>query len=102
LTFSSCNFVKIKIKNQEWCADKGKLGAVCFNTLNSNSRTITKKDWDAQSFGRLSTDAQTFADIKATLINLCKTTKRCSYEVEQLVLNFTNQVEKHTNKGVKK
>lgn len=100
LTCNSCYLATIKIKNQEWFGDKGKEGAVAFNTLGGKTkRVIPKSTWDSikvgrdTRFGKLCTDSTTFADIKKNIINLCKATNRCSFEVKKKVDAFFKNVE---------
>lgn len=92
---------KVKINNQEWCGDKGPFGAKCFNTLNKNTREIPKATWDKiaigndHRFGMVCTTSDVFAELKETMLKLCKATKRCTYEDQQKAIAFVNQVEKN-------
>lgn len=89
---SSC--ARVKIKNQEWCGDKGPLGAHCWNTLNDKERDITPSVWNAlkvgpdHRFGKACTEIENITDTKAAIINLCKASKRCTFEDEANVIRW--------------
>lgn len=88
-TLVSCG--NVRVKNQEWCGDMGELGADCFNTHNSNTRSPTKEQWDEERFGMVCTTAKTFADIKATILKLCKGYKKCIFDTSSNSVSFTNR-----------
>lgn len=85
----------IPIKNQEWCGDLGQFGADCFNTLNENHRQIFKEDWDKERFGMLCTKASNFADVKETILKLCRAYKNCTYERTTSVIKFNDKVNEY-------
>lgn len=97
LVLSSC--AKIVVKDQEWCADKGPLGAHCFTTLSKNERDIKKADWDKLAigqdhrFGKVCSDVENFTELRATILKLCKITKRCTNSFKNTVVNFVNKLE---------
>lgn len=102
---TSCGILRVarvKIKNQEWCGDKGPLGAYCFNTHNSSTRTIEPEVWNTigvgpdYRFGKLCTDAGNFTDTTAVILKLCKVSKRCTYDAKKKIITFTEQVESFT------
>lgn len=102
---SSCSILriaKVKIKNQEWCGDKGPLGAYCFNTHNSSTRTIEPGVWNTIAvgpdyrFGKLCTDAGNFTDTTAVILKLCKVSKRCTYDAKKKIITFSDNVESFT------
>jgi len=88
MLLSSCGTVKIN--NQEWCGDMGELGASCFNTLNSKTRDIEKLQWDEERFGMLCAKSSVFADVKRTVLQLCKAYKKCVYNREENTVSFYN------------
>ncbi len=88
---ASC--AKVPIKDSEWCGDFGSEGASCFNTLSDNKRDISKEEWDKERFGMLCTKSQTFADWQASILKLCKASKRCSFENQKVIFNFMENVE---------
>lgn len=86
-----CACSSIPIYDAEWCADKGPMGAVCFHTLTSDKdRVISKADWDSMSlppndkqrFGQVCTQAETFAQYKASISKLCALSKACIYQTQ--------------------
>jgi hypothetical protein len=83
---SSC--ARVPIKNSEWCGDLGAEGASCFNTLNDNSRDISKEEWDKERVGKLCTSPETFADLQAAILKLCKASGRCVYDSKSKSLIF--------------
>jgi hypothetical protein len=88
---SSC--AKVRIKDSQWCGDLGESGAACFNTLSDNYREISKNEWDQKRVGMICTKPQTFADWKAAIINLCNSTKRCTYSDKRILFHFIDNVE---------
>lgn len=103
--FVSCSLLrvaKVSIKNQEWCGDKGPLGAFCFNTHNSSTRTIEPEVWNTIAigpdyrFGKVCTDAGNFTDTTAVILKLCKVSKRCTYDAKKKIITFTEMVENFT------
>lgn len=98
-TLISSGCARVKIKNQEWCGDKGPLGAKCWNTLNNDEREIKSEVWNKidvgpdYRFGKVCTDIQNFTDTKAVILNLCKATKRCTYDMKNKVITFADKLE---------
>lgn len=90
---------KVQVNNQEWCADKGPLGATCVNTLHAGKRDIPKDVWDKieigpdHRFGKLCTSGDTFADVKKIILKLCKVTRRCTYNDKLKVVSFVEKIE---------
>lgn len=63
----------------------GSEGATCAHTLSDATRDLTKEEWDALRFGQACTHADNLANWIEAILQLCKTTKRCTWqEVEQL------------------
>jgi predicted small secreted protein len=87
---SSC--AQVQIKNSEWCGDLGEYGASCFNTLNEDGRDIQKDQWDEERLGMICTKADTFADLQASIIKLCKATNRCSFDKKKIIIHFMNNI----------
>jgi hypothetical protein len=88
---NSC--AKVPIKNSEWCGDLGSEGASCFNTLNDNSRDISKEEWDQERIGMICTKPQTFQELQSAILKLCKASKRCTYENKKIIFNFIKNIE---------
>jgi len=98
-SFAACGTVKIK--DGEWCADRGPLGASCFHTLTDESRDIEKEVWDKiaigpdHRFGMVCSEPDNFANWKAAILKFCSRTKSCSYEFKKKVNEFSERVEAH-------
>lgn len=93
---ASCTHVEIK--DSEWCADKGYLGAKCFNSLSSNTRKIAKREWDEERFGILCTKSENFTNWKSAIEKFCYQTKACTYEVKETIKELETKIEKATGK----
>lgn len=92
LSLSSCGHVEIK--DQEFCGDKGSLGAKCFHTLTPATRTISQPEWDNYRFGQICEKAEVFADWKKILEEQCSLHDNCDYPETRAVLDFLGRVEK--------
>lgn len=88
LILSSCGTVVVK--NQEWCGDFGEAGAECFHTQSDDKRTVPKVQWDEERFGMLCAKPSVFADVKATILKLCKAYKKCIYDSRTDTVTFWN------------
>lgn len=88
---SSC--AKVNIADSEWCGDLGSAGASCFNTLSETQRDISKEAWDKERVGWLCSKPETFADWQATILKLCKASKRCTFEDKKVIFNFIQNVD---------
>lgn len=82
----------VKVNNQEWCGDFGELGAECFYTQSSETRIVEKPQWDEERFGQLCAKPDVFADMKRTILQLCKAYKKCVYD------NRTNSISYYQDK----
>jgi len=87
---SSC--ARVQVKDGEFCGDLGSEGAVCFNLLSDGVREISANDWDDERFGMICSKAETFTNLKTVAIQLCNTTKRCSYEEKQNLIKFQDKI----------
>ncbi len=83
----------IKLNNAEFCGDMGVEGAACFHMLSSDTRNLTKEEWDAERFGQVCTDPQNYADLKAVLLKFCNSTKKCTYEIKKKIEEFDLKLE---------
>lgn len=88
LSFSSCG--SVKIKDSEFCADKGRMGAVCYTLISGTERRIPIDEWERMQLGRISGDVEAFADLKKAVIKLCNITANCSYEEKKTISGFGN------------
>ena len=77
-TLISCKTVQIK--DQEWCGDKGAGGAWCFHTFKQDERELDRYEWEALRFGWICTSPQSFGEMKSEQLQLCKISKKCTYE----------------------
>lgn len=84
---------KMKIKDAEWCADMGSLGATCVNTLSEGSRDIEKAKWDEERFGQVCTQPENFAEWKATILKFCSKYRVCSYEFKKKLESVDQKLE---------
>lgn len=75
---TSC--AKVHFSNSEICADLGDAGAFCQMTLSDDSRDFTKEEWDEIRFGWLCMAPETWEELKASILKLCKETNVCAYE----------------------
>jgi hypothetical protein len=78
---SSCSTVKIK--DYEMFGDLGKFGAIKVHTLFTEIPPvkILKPEWDDLRIGMVCTDANSIADIQATVDKLCaRNPNACDYE----------------------
>jgi hypothetical protein len=90
-SLASCSTVVIK--DAEFCADAGELGAFCFNTLSEKERDIPKADWDTERFGMICTKAEHFAEWKAAILKLCRKNPICTYDMAREVKRFSGRIE---------
>lgn len=97
LTVASCGTVPIR--DQEWCGDKGAMGASCFHTLSDEKRQLDRYEWAAERFGMVCTKAENFADTKAAIEKLCRTSKRCSYEDKVMLKKFFTNIDAMKSAG---
>lgn len=92
LNLNSC--ARVKIKDAEWCADAGSIGASCFHTLSEQTRDIEKEAWDEERFGMICTKSENFAEWKKSILQLCKMAgKRCTYDIKRNIIRFNEKVE---------
>lgn len=95
LNLESC--AKVKIKDHEFCADAGELGASCFYTRSNQTRRIPLHEWEEQRIGMICSHANTFADWKATILKLCRLAgRRCTYQAWREVVEFHDKIESFT------
>jgi hypothetical protein len=77
---SGCSTVTIK--DDEFCADKGTLGAACSTMLTDTVREIPKNVWDNYRFGMLCETDSVFSDLKTDLEETCSKCNCCSNETK--------------------
>ena len=86
LNLSSCGHVRIK--DQEYCSDGGIFGATCVTTLSEQRRDIPPEIWQHERVGMICSSADVYAENVATLLKLCKVSKRCTYDAKKKILKF--------------
>ena len=91
LILSSCG--NVQVKNTEWCADIGPLGATCFNTLNDDTRDLDELEWEYERFGYVCTSPDDFAEIRKVIEKLCSSTRRCDFEDQKKIKNFFKKMD---------
>lgn len=77
----------LKIPNVEFCADKGKYGAVCAYWLNAKDtkRRIKKSDWDKARIGMFCTSPKGLGAINALVEKACQQNKKCIEDIKTLI-----------------
>lgn len=96
LLLTSCT---VPIKNSEFCADAGRLGATCFHLLSDEQRDIPKAKWDDDRFGMVCEKPTVFADWKSIIETFCQNTGKCTYAQQEAVNNLMKRVDASTKKG---
>lgn len=87
---------RVPIKNAEVCGDLASEGAECVNTLNDDTRSLTKDEWDQERFGMVCTKADNFAHWMASIIKLCKAAgNRCTYDSKKKIVKFMGKINDH-------
>lgn len=72
----------------------GPIGASCFHTITTETRTIPKPVWDIERFGMICTQSTNFAEWKATIEKLCQVTRKCDFVTKQAIAEFFARVDK--------
>ncbi len=79
----------LEIPNVPICADKGKFGAVCANTIgDANVRQITKLKWDQMRVGWFCMDAKALGDYKTFIEKACQQDQKCVEGVRRVLENL--------------
>lgn len=76
----------VKIKNLEFCRDKGKLGATCAYWLNAEEtkRRIPVLEWNKKRFGMVCTSEESMGNINALIETFCQD-RQCVEQLDELV-----------------
>ena len=83
-TTSSCQ--SVIIKDAEWCSNLEDGSAYCVHTLTGKKRMVSKEQWDKERVGKLTTSAETYANIKEVIKQLCSQTNDCYFDKTKKVL----------------
>lgn len=85
LTLSAC--AGVKVKDAEFCADMGPLGASCFHSLSEGERDIPYDVWRKlevgkdHAFGMICTQPENYKEWKSTVLKFCSRYRGvCRYE----------------------
>ncbi len=77
---SSC--AQVKIYDDPWCADAGKFGAKCFNTLTDKEYSLNKYEWDKRRVGQICTATEKpglgYKHVKVPLEKFCADSRACT------------------------
>lgn len=82
----------VKVTNEEFCGDKGTLGATCDWTNGGPTTKLNKPQWDQKRFGMACAKVESITRLLGVIKKLCFDTGRCTYEeykyVEKKVLRM--------------
>ena len=86
-TLAVASTCSTKVKNVEFCRDKGKFGAVCAYWLNARDtkRLIPLSEWNQKRLGMVCTSEEGMGNVKALVEKLCQQSKSCIEMVNELV-----------------
>lgn len=88
---SSCS--QIVIKDQEYCADAGPLGASCVHTQTDETRDLTPAEWQVERFGMVCSTGEAYSDNVAVILKACRICKCCSYDAKKKITKFKKNLE---------
>lgn len=76
----------VNLKNIQFCADKGKLGAVCayWHNAKGTKKRIKKSDWDQKRIGMFCTSPEGLGEINAMIEKFCQS-RECRIQTEELI-----------------
>jgi len=101
-SLSGC--AKIQVKNEQVCADKGRLGAVCGWTNGGPETQLSKPQWDQKRFGMACAEVDSITRLLGVIKKLCFDTGRCTYEeyksLEKKVMRLYKRVGFDTEKAM--
>lgn len=79
----------VNIKDSEWCADLGPVGASCFHVISDKERDIDKDEWDIERTGMYCGRSEAFTNLSTAILKLCRQNADCKWEeVEKKINNF--------------
>lgn len=95
MALSSTGCQQVPLKDNEWCADEGRLGADCFHTISDSTRTLDKPTWDTQRFGWVCTDTESFTNWKEAIDKFCAQYQgECTEEMQQNKTRIVRKIRK--------
>jgi hypothetical protein len=76
----------VKIKNVEFCRDKGKFGAICAYWLNAKEtkRKVSLAEWNQKRLGMVCTSEAGMGNVNALIETFCQS-RECVQQVNELV-----------------
>lgn len=92
LLLSSC--LGVAIRDNEFCADEGAIGASCFHMLSDSPRDLLKPAWDHERFGMICETTDVFTNLKSAVESLCQNSGQCNYEQQKAVIGFFSKIDK--------
>lgn len=88
----------VKIHDDLWCADAGRLGAECFHAVSGRYVSLDKFQWDKLRVGQIcsATDnpGEGYKNLKVALEKLCADTNRCTPEQVGAIQNISIWLDK--------
>ncbi len=92
---SSCS--SVKIYDDPWCADAGKYGAECFNTLTDKEFSLNKYEWDKLRVGQICTatkrPGEGYKHVKVPLEKFCADSNMCAKAQEDQLKSVTQKAD---------
>lgn len=80
----------LTVYNKTVCADLGKYGAHCAETLTDKKFDVPKAEWDRARIGYLCMDSQSFTDTETTIDQACVELK-CTYKTREQLRQAINR-----------
>lgn len=92
LPLSGC-VTPVPVKDHIFYGDQGSLGATYFHFLTDETGDLSRTDWDNLRFGYICEDAETFADWKTIIEQLCSDSGDCDWQTQQALDKIFAKVE---------
>ena len=93
----------VTIHDDTWCADAGKFGAECFNTISNKEFSLNKYEWDKLRVGQICSATERpgegYKNIKVAIEKLCADSRFCTPEQKSAVKSIGEKVEKSLEKS---
>jgi hypothetical protein len=91
------NCARVKIYDDPWCADAGKFGAKCFNTISNTEFSLNKYEWDKLRVGQICSATEKpgegYVHIKVPLEKFCADSRYCSVEDKTKLENVSKKAD---------
>ncbi len=93
-----CGCATVKISDDPWCADAGKFGAKCFNTITDTEFSLNKYEWDKLRVGQICTattkPGEGYLHIRVPLEKLCANSNLCTVEQKKALKAVSEKADK--------